>query len=210
MEYYLMLQGNVYGPYTLPQMKSLQLFADTPIHLSGWPTDKWVYASDLPELRECISDLNQAGTATNTIHVQTQQSYPNYNPIPVNTQNHVHVSSQPADGIKTRSIGLIIVFSIITLGIYFLYWFVVLTNETNRLAGEKYGTDGFVALLLDIITLGIYGLFWSYKLGEKTDIINNTPNSGSKALFLILSFIGFGWVGMFIAQDAVNKAVSRR
>jgi len=102
MDYYLMLEGNVYGPYTLPQMKSLQLFADTPIHLSVWPTDKWVYASDLPELRECISNMQTSVAApgstsrvTNVIQVvqppQSQHnnnSYSDSGTVPPNAQNY--------------------------------------------------------------------------------------------------------------------------
>lgn len=221
MEYYLMLQGNVYGPYTLPQMKSLSLMADTPIHLSIWPSDKWVYASDLPELRECISDLQASAGSTSSINMVTNvvqvvvpQSQPdNIAPAPVSdTSNYAPSASQNrgnAGDITPRSIGLGIFFSIITLGIYFLYWFCAITNETNRLAGEKYATGGFASLILGIITFGIYYLFWSYKMGEKTDIIKNNPNGSSKVAFLVLTLFGLNFVTVLMAQDAVNKAVSR-
>lgn len=221
MDYYLMLEGNVYGPYTLPQMKSLQLFADTPIHLSIWPSDKWVYASDLPELRACISDLqatagstSSTSSATSIIQIVQPQSQPNsivQTPV-AETPNYAPSASQNrgnAGDITPRSIGLGIFFSIITLGIYFLYWFCALTNETNRLAGEKYATGGFASLILGIVTFGIYILFWSYKMGEKTDIIKNNPNGSSKVVFLVLTLFGLNFVAVLMAQDAVNKAVSR-
>ena len=60
MDYYLILDGTVYGPYTLEEMKSLRLLPDTPVHHSSWPDDKWVYASDLLELRDCINDSQAA------------------------------------------------------------------------------------------------------------------------------------------------------
>jgi len=213
MDYYLMLEGTVYGPYTLSDMRSFQLEWDTPVHGSLWPSDKWVRASELPELRGSFSNPQTTAVVSPAPQVVVQQPQVTRVSIPQSPnyaqQASGSMTSDRRYGVKPRSIGLIILFSIITLGIYFLYWFVVLTNDTNRLAGEKYSTDGVVALLLDIITLGIYGLFWCYKLGEKTDVINNNPNGGSKVLFLILSLFGFGWVGMLIAQDAVNKAVSR-
>lgn len=221
MDYYLMLQGTVYGPYTLPQMKSLSLMADTPIHLSVWPNDKWVYASDLPELRDCISDLQATAGSTSSINMVTNvvqvvvpQSQPsNIAPAPVSdTSNYAPSAPQNrgnAGDITPRSIGLGIFFSIITLGIYFLYWFCAITNETNRLAGEKYATGGFASLILGIITFGIYYLFWSYKMGEKTDIIKNNPNGSSKVAFLVLTLFGLNFVTVLMAQDAVNKAVSR-
>ena len=52
MQYYLMLKDTVYGPYTLQVMQLLELLPDTPVHLSSWPEDKWVNASEVPELGE--------------------------------------------------------------------------------------------------------------------------------------------------------------
>ena len=45
-----MLEGVIYGPYTLQKMQSFKLVPDTPVHLSSWPKNKWVNASELPEL----------------------------------------------------------------------------------------------------------------------------------------------------------------
>ena len=50
--------------------------------------------------------------------------------------------------IKQRNIALCIVFSIITFGIYALYWFVCLTNDANQESGQTDATSGGVALLL--------------------------------------------------------------
>ena len=69
--------------------------------------------------------------------------------------------------IQQRNIALCIILSIITCGIYGLYWFVCLTNDTNA-AADTEGTSGGVALILTIITCNIYGLYWAYKQGEKT------------------------------------------
>lgn len=75
--------------------------------------------------------------------------------------------------IKQRNIALCIVFSIITFGIYALYWFVCLTNDANQESGQTDATSGGVALLLTIVTCNIYGWFWAYKMGEKIDAIKN-------------------------------------
>ena len=61
---------------------------------------------------------------------------------------------------KQRSVALGLVFSIITCGIYGLYWMVCLTEDTNTAAGET-GTSGVMALIFTIITCGIYGLYWA-------------------------------------------------
>ena len=80
--------------------------------------------------------------------------------------------------IKQRNIALCIVFSIITFGIYALYWFVCLTNDANQESGQTDATSGGVALLLTIVTCNIYGWFWAYKMGEKIDVIK-TKNGQS-------------------------------
>lgn len=111
---------------------------------------------------------------------------------------------------KKRSIGLCIVLSIITCGIYGLYWFVCLTDETNAMANEQNLASGGMALLLTIITCNIYGWYWAYKMGEKVDVIKNqngTPAGSSGILFVILQFLGLGIINYAIAQDALNKKI---
>ena len=69
-----------------------------------------------------------------------------------------------------RNIALCIILTIVTCGIYGLYWFVCITNEANVVSGHASdGTSGGVALILSIITCNIYGLYWAYKQGEKLD-----------------------------------------
>lgn len=86
--------------------------------------------------------------------------------------------------IKQRNIALCIVFSIITFGIYALYWFVCLTNDANQESGQTDATSGGVALLLTIVTCNIYGWFWAYKMGEKIDAIKtkNGQSAGNSSL----------------------------
>ena len=107
-----------------------------------------------------------------------------------------------------RNIALCIVFSIITFGIYALYWFVCLTNDANQESGQTDATSGGVALLLTIVTCNIYGWFWAYKMGEKIDAIktkNGQPAGNSSILFLLLQLCGLGIVSYAIMQDTINK-----
>lgn len=100
---------------------------------------------------------------------------------------------------KKRNVALAIIFTIITIGIYGIYWFVCLTNDSNTLCPEQKTASGGMAILFTIISFGIYGIYWNYKLGEKV--------GGSGILYLILSLIGFGWVNYILAQSAINKAI---
>ena len=114
----------------------------------------------------------------------------------------------PAVHIAPRGIALAIVLSILTCGIYAIYWFVALTDEMNRLSPRPNDTSGGVAFLLNLITCGIYGYYWSYVMGSKQDQMNRHPNGSTGVLYLILSLFGLGIVVYALMQDAINKAVT--
>ncbi len=110
---------------------------------------------------------------------------------------------------KNRNIGLCIVFSIITCGIYALYWFVQLNNEIIELSGEE-GTSGGKVLLFTIITCGIYSLFWAYKIGEKVAAVRQKRGeeaSNPGVLYLVLSLIGLSIISFAMIQSEINKSV---
>lgn len=113
-----------------------------------------------------------------------------------------------ASGIQKRDLAIAIILTIVTCGIYGIYWFVVLTDETNHITNQTEATSGGLAFLFSIITCGIYYFYWSYKMGEKVDMIKGTPNGSSSILFLILSIFGLGFVNYIIAQDAINNFVA--
>ena len=108
--------------------------------------------------------------------------------------------------VKNRNIALSIILSLVTGGIYGLYWFVCLTDDTNTISGEP-GTSGVVALVLTIVTCGIYGLYWAYKCGEKIDAAhqkNGEPSSNGGVLYLILFIFG-GIIAYALIQNEINK-----
>lgn len=107
--------------------------------------------------------------------------------------------------IKQRSIVLAIVFSIITCGIYSIYWMIVLNDDINSAANDPEATSGIMVFLFSLITCGIYGIYWNYKMGEKVDKIKNDPNGSSKFLFLILSICGLSIVSFAMMQDTLNR-----
>lgn len=56
--------------------------------------------------------------------------------------------------VRPRSIPLSIVLSIITCGIYGIYWFVCVTDDVNEVT-QEYDTSGIVAFLLSLVTLSL-------------------------------------------------------
>ena len=94
--------------------------------------------------------------------------------------------------VKQRSVGLCIVLSVITCGIYGLYWLVCLNNDANTVTGKP-GTDGGMVLLLTIVTCGLYGIYWAYKMGEKLDQAraeHGAPTGSLAILYLVLNLFG--------------------
>lgn len=104
-----------------------------------------------------------------------------------------------------RSIGLSLVLSFITFGIYALYWQIVLTNEINAISGDPKATSGGLCVLFSILTFGIYFFYWQYKMGKRVDMIKGNPTGSSSAIFLALSCLGLSWINLIIMQDLENK-----
>ena len=111
--------------------------------------------------------------------------------------------------ITKRNIAMAVILSIVTCGIYGIYWFIVLTDETTQVSNDVTGATGGVAFLLTLVTCGIYGFYWAYKQGERIDnarMMRGIPGGGSSnVLFLILQIFGLGIVNYIIMQDALNK-----
>lgn len=110
--------------------------------------------------------------------------------------------------IRKRSIPLYIILSIVTCGIFGIFWFITMTDDVNGMYGNPNETSGGIAFLLTFVTCGIYGLYWAYKIGEKLDQIKtsrNIPSSNSGVLYLILYLFGFGIISYALIQNEINK-----
>lgn len=107
--------------------------------------------------------------------------------------------------IQPRSIVLAVLLSIITCGIYSLYWIYRITEDLNLLTGNYRATSGGMVVLFTIITCGIYGLYWAYKMGQNCSMINGDASGG--ALNLILAIFGLQIINMALFQDTINRHV---
>lgn len=111
--------------------------------------------------------------------------------------------------ITKRNIGISIVLTIITCGIYGIYWFICLVNELNIASDEPQATSGGMVFLLSIVTCGIYLLFWMYKAGEKINkakAMRGMPtDSNSGILYLVLSLFGLDIVAYALIQSDLNN-----
>ena len=96
----------------------------------------------------------------------------------------------------------VILLSLITCGIYTIYWFYVTTEELNKEEANDELMNYILAFLLSLVTCGIYGIYWEYKFFSKVDKVLNTDNC---LLNFLLSLFLTPIVGMAITQDSMNK-----
>ena len=110
---------------------------------------------------------------------------------------------------QTKSLLTAAILSIVTCGIYFIYWIYVTTNDVNNYMEQEY-INPTLAVVLSIITCGLFTIYWFYKYG--TIVFNDMSKKAeldsygeSAAVLAILLFIPFGYVYSIIAlQSKLN------
>lgn len=110
---------------------------------------------------------------------------------------------------KHRSVGLCVVLSIITCGIYGIYWFYCLNEEISEVT-ERPGTSGGLVIVFTLLSCGIYAIYWAYKMGEKLDaarVDQGVPSGSLAVLYLVLSIFGLSIVAWALMQNEVNHYI---
>ena len=105
--------------------------------------------------------------------------------------------------IQKRSIGVCILLSIITCGIYGFYWMYCINQDAETVSGSK-EVDGGMLILLIIVTCGIYGIFWLYKTGNTLETVNGR-NGSLGILCLVLSILGLSLISIALLQNELNS-----
>ena len=125
------------------------------------------------------------------------------------TETYTGTVNGATGGPKKRSIGVCILLSIVTCGIYGIIWLVQMVDELNAAAGETNATSGIMVFLLSLVTCNIYSWYWFYKAGELVNRASGahggTQDQNRGILYLILSIIGFNIISMALIQDELNK-----
>ena len=104
-----------------------------------------------------------------------------------------------------------VLLSIITCGIYGIYWFICLTNDAAKCADTPEFSGG-KAFLFTLITCGIYGFYWYYKMGKTLQQANEKAGinaSDNSILYLILGLFGLGIVNYCIMQSELNTLAKK-
>lgn len=97
--------------------------------------------------------------------------------------------------VTQRSLGVMILLMIITLGLYIIYWFVATKLELNRL-GAKIPTSW-------LFIIPIVNFYFLYKFAEAFTIFILKDESQKISFFLLVTLLMP--VGMIICQYNMNK-----
>lgn len=106
-----------------------------------------------------------------------------------------------------RNVAVCVILSLVTCGLYGIYWFIVMTNEVGTLSGDDSFT-GVKYFLLGIITCGIWFIVWHYQIGKKVteaQAIRGMRESDNAVLYVVLGLFGFSIVTYALVQSDLNQ-----
>ena len=104
-----------------------------------------------------------------------------------------------------RDIATAIILSFVTCGIYGIFWFVNIVDDTNKVAERATDPSGGLVVLYTLLTCGIYGIYWNYKNGQKLYEAGNKDIQDNSVLYLVLSLFGLQIVSYCFMQNDLNK-----
>ena len=103
---------------------------------------------------------------------------------------------------KERGVGFVIVLSLVTIGIYTIYWYYVTYADLKRHRGE--GVNGIVGLLLVFVIYGYFMLPQYIGRMYRAEGNENPPVSGLTGLWGFVPYVG-GFIYLAKAQGALNN-----
>lgn len=113
---------------------------------------------------------------------------------------------------RERNIAVAIILTIVTCGIYGIYWFIVLTDDARLASGDQQAPSGGIAFLLTLVTCGIYGIYWAYKMGKTLVMAKQKASLNAEdnsVLYLILQLFGLGIINYALMQNELNQLAGK-
>jgi hypothetical protein len=104
--------------------------------------------------------------------------------------------------IKERNIVTCILLTLVTCGIYGIYWIVMLTKDAVAI---KDPADSAVLEIVLMLFLPFVGIFMTEKKFAEGCAARGVAHSDNSVLYLVLGLFGLGIVGICMLQNDVNK-----
>lgn len=134
---------------------------------------------------------------------------PNCGTKVVKEDDSVKESIKLNTNITKKDIATQIILSVLTCGIYSLYWLSTITDDINNLLDDKSNTSGVTVILLSILTCGLYLIYWNYDIGKKLSMLgekyNIEVNNNGSLIYMILSICKLDLVSYILIQSDLNK-----
>ncbi len=128
-----------------------------------------------------------------------------------NEKVHVEPSFSFTTGVvKEKSIGLCVVLSLVTCGIYSIYWLYTIAHDLNDLCesqNQEKGAEPGLVVILSIVTCGIYLLYYLWKAGKMVSSLtrsNGHHPSDDSIVLMVLSILQLSLVSYCILQSHIN------
>ena len=104
--------------------------------------------------------------------------------------------------IKERNILVTVLLTIVTCGIYGIYWIIMMTKEAVSVKDPADSAILEIVLMLFLPFLGVFMVEKKFAEGCAARGIEHTENS---VLYLILGLVGLGIVPLCMLQNDLNK-----
>ena len=122
-----------------------------------------------------------------------------------NESNQVVEEKLTGYAINKRKIGICILLSFVTFGIYLIYWKYLLVKNTRELKNNR---SSCVGEMLCLIFVPFYSLYWWFTRGKTVKNVFTESGyhaAGNSILYLILGIFGLEIVSMAIMQNDFNS-----
>ena len=104
--------------------------------------------------------------------------------------------------IKQRKLVTCILLSLITCGIYSIYWVIMLAKEA---VSVKDPADNAVLEIVLMLFLPFLGIFLTEKKFAEGCAARGIAHSDNSVIYLVLGIIGLGIIGICMLQNDLNK-----
>lgn len=114
-----------------------------------------------------------------------------------------------------RSPALVFLLSIVTCGLYLIYWYVQVYKEMEQLTGKTPTGNGyFIDFLLTVVTCGVWGIIVDYKISIQLDellVARGLPPQDSGMIVIVLDIASYFTAAITymatsaLQQDILNK-----
>ena len=110
--------------------------------------------------------------------------------------------------IKNRNIAVCIILTIVTCGIYGLYWDYMIIQESDYVTGNTSPMHPLLVILLGCVTCGIYWMVWFYQCGKRFDDLaarEGRAGGNNGILYLLLAIFELSFIDICLIQNELNQ-----